>query len=126
MRERFMHISLLSAVILFASQVWTVSGQARQPAPQSLTGEVMDTICAKTVSHAEMMAKFPSMGHDSETCTKKCAEMGAKYVLVSDADKVVYTLDDQAKAQTLAGHKVRVSGTVQQNQIKVASVDVIG
>jgi hypothetical protein len=65
------------------------------------------------------------MGHDSATCTKQCTAMGAKYVFVTDGNKAVYNLDDQAKAQSLAGHKVRVSGVVEQNQIKVASADVI-
>jgi hypothetical protein len=118
--------SLLLAITLLALPLLMVSAQSSPSAPGTFTGEITDSICAQNGSHTAMMAKNATMGHDSETCVKQCAAIGAKYVLVSDSNKTVYTLDDPAKAQALAGHKVRVSGTLQQNQIKVASIDVIG
>jgi hypothetical protein len=67
-----------------------------------------------------------SMGREKETCTKKCAEIGAKYVLYDDANKAVYILDDQAKAQTFAGRRVRVVGAVDGNNIRVKDVEAVG
>jgi uncharacterized protein YhbP (UPF0306 family) len=66
------------------------------------------------------------MGRDKETCTKKCAEIGAKYVLYDESTKAVYTLDDQQKAKTFAGRRVRVAGTVAGNQIRVTNLEAAG
>jgi hypothetical protein len=52
--------------------------------------------------------------------------MGAQYVLLDEATKQVYTLDDQVKAQALAGHKVRVSGTLSGDKIAVTNVEALG
>jgi hypothetical protein len=38
---------------------------------------------------------------------------------------VVYTLDDQDKAGKLAGHKVRVSGTLKKQSIKVTNIEAV-
>jgi hypothetical protein len=73
-----------------------------------------------------MIARMPSMGHDKETCTKQCAHVGATYVLLDDATKEVYALDDQARAQVFAGHKVRLSGTLTGNKITVTNVEALG
>jgi hypothetical protein len=37
--------------------------------------------------------------------------IGGKYVLFDGANKMVYQLDDQKKAQSFAGAKVKVTGT---------------
>ena len=73
-----------------------------------------------------MMAKMASMGRDKETCTKKCKQIGAKYVLYDEAQKRVYKLDDQAKAEAFAGKKVRVSGTLEGDAIRVANLEALG
>ncbi len=119
---------LIFAITLLAlpAWMWTMSGRSSQASPKTFTGEVTDTICAKTGTHDAMMAKMPSMGRDKATCTKQCAQIGAKYVLYDEASKAVYSLDDQGKAQTLAGHKVRVEGTLAGDQIKVTNVEVVG
>jgi hypothetical protein len=36
---------------------------------------------------------------------------------------MVYQLDDQAKAATFAGLQVRVVGTLENNQLRIASID---
>ena len=73
-----------------------------------------------------MMAKMQRMRRDQETCTKQCAQIGAKYVLYDEGSKAVYTLDDQGKAQAFAGRKVRIAGTLAGNQIKVTNVEAAG
>jgi hypothetical protein len=116
----------MSCTVLLALPLWTLSAPAGQADPKTFTGEVTDSICAGSGSHDEMMAKMPNMGRDKETCTKQCAQMGAKYVLLDEATKQVYTLDDQVKAQALAGHKVRVSGTLSGDKIAVTNVEALG
>jgi hypothetical protein len=126
MSNLIIRIPLILATALVALWLSPLPSGSGQSAVKTLTGEVTDTICAKSGSHDEMMAKMQSMGREKETCTKKCAEIGAKYVLYDDANKAVYILDDQAKAQTFAGRRVRVVGAVDGNNIRVKDVEAVG
>ena len=99
---------------------------ARSGTTNTFRGEVTDTFCAQSGSHNAMMAKMASLGRDKQTCAKECAKIGAKYVLYDDAKKKVYKLDDQAKAEALVGKRVRVSGTLEGDAIRVASLEALG
>lgn len=126
MKSCFVRFPLMFATILLALPLWTVSSPSDEAGPRNFTGEVTDSICAKSGSHDEMMAKMQRMGRDKETCTKQCAELGAKYVLYDEGSKAVYTLDDQEKARKFAGRRVRVAGTLAGNQIRVTNVEAVG
>jgi hypothetical protein len=78
---------------------------------KSLTGVVSDTMCG--AKHA--------MSGDAAACTRKCVAAGSSYALVVGDN--VYTLEG-AKDQLdkYAGEKVTVTGDVQGNTVKVASV----
>ena len=67
-----------------------------------------------------------SMGREKDTCTKKCTEIGAKYVLYDEGTKAVYTFDDEEKAKTFAGGRVRVVGSLAGNEIKATNVEAVG
>lgn len=121
MKSRFARVSLLLSTGLVAVQLW--AGQPNQSGQQVFTGEVTDTFCAANKSHEQMMNENKSMGRDKQTCTKKCAEMGAKYVLLDASKGTVYQLDDQGKAAAFAGMDVRVVGTLENNQLKIATID---
>jgi hypothetical protein len=95
-------------------------------AAQTFSGEIMDSLCAKDGSHDKMMDEMKSMGRDKNTCAIKCSQLGAKYVLYDADKKTTYGLDDQSKAETFAGQKVRVQGTLAKNKIKVANIEAIG
>lgn len=123
MKRLFARTGFLVAAVLLAAPL------SKLPARSGTTtfrGEVTDTFCAQNGSHTEMMAKMTSMGHDKETCVKECAKIGAKYVLYDEAQKKVYKLDDQAKAEAFAGKTVRVSGTLEGDAIRVASFEAVG
>jgi hypothetical protein len=117
MRTRFGRILLLLSTPLLALPLC-----AGQSGLQVFTGEVMDSLCAKNGSHDEMMDEMKSMGRDKATCTQKCIQLGGKYVLYDAAKKTVYNLDDPDKVEAFAGRKVRVSGTLEKNKIRVSSV----
>jgi hypothetical protein len=70
-----------------------------------------------------MMNQMKSMGRDKQTCAQKCAQIGGRYVFYDPARKTVYTLDDQGKAAAFAGLDVRVLGTLENNQLKIASIE---
>ena len=122
---------------LFARTGWMVAAAVLLTAPLSklparsgttntFRGEVTDTFCAESGSHDAMMKKMTSMRRDKETCAKQCTKIGAKYVLYDEVQKKIYKLDDQAKAQAFAGKKVRVSGTLDGDAIRVASLEALG
>ena len=78
-----------------------------------MTGYISDAACAK-----KDVAKAESDAHAG--CAAGCAKKGAALVLVSGGK--VYQLDDQAKAQPHAGHKVTVSGKVEGDKITVSDI----
>ncbi len=74
------------------------------------SGEIMDSTCAKAGSHTAMM-KTAGVTTAKE-CSQACVKMGSKYVLFDKSTKKVYQLDDQTKAEQLAGEMVTVKGTL--------------
>ena len=58
-------------------------------------------------------------------CAAKCVkEKGAKYVFVNDADHKVYAIDAQDKVAAHAGHHVTVKGSVDGENLKLASLEM--
>jgi hypothetical protein len=120
--RRISSLILLTTFFSF-SLAWAGSPKSQSPnGDQTVTGEVMDSLCAKNGNHQEMMEQMKSMGHDGKTCSMKCMQLGAKYVLYDSSSKTIYALDDQQKAETFAGQTVHVSGTIQKNKIKVENI----
>lgn len=105
--------SFLIALVLLASSL--AKDKDKDSGILTLQGEIMDSQCAYNVhstsqSH-ESMTEKGVFGRDARSCTLHCAkEMAGVFVLVSKKD--VYRLDNQDQAEVFAGHKVRVSGTL--------------
>jgi hypothetical protein len=74
---------------------------------QTFGGEIMDQQCALLNGHSAMM----NQGESAKDCSNRCVSIGGKYVLFDGANKTVYQLDDQKKAQPFAGSKVKVTGS---------------
>lgn len=78
------------------------------------TGYITDSHCG---------VKGAKAGHGE--CAAKCVkEHDAKYVFVNDADKKVYAIDAQDKVAPHAGHHVTVKGSVDGDNLKLASIDM--
>jgi len=125
MKELFVCKISTLALSLLVLPLLALSEQSGHGA-QTFTGEVMDSICSPSGSHAATMAKMPAMGKDSETCTKACVALGAKYMLYDQTSHTVYSVNQQDKLARFAGHKVRMTGTLAGNKINVADVDELG
>ena len=67
---------------------------------------------------AKDVAKAESEGHAG--CAAACAKKGVALVFVSGGK--VYKVDDQAKVQDHAGHKVTITGKVEGDTLKIDSV----
>lgn len=81
-------------------------------AAADFVGYVIDQACA---------AKSAMKGN--EACARKCIKGGSPAVLLVEGDKV-FKLDDQAKVTEHAGHKVKVTGTLNGDTIKVENITV--
>ena len=121
MRIKGLNISFSFISLLIACCLGVV--QAGLAQSQTLSGEIMDDLCAKDKSHEGMMEQMKDMGRDPVACTKKCVDMGAHYVLYDRQKDVVYKIDNQEKAEPFAGKLVRVSGTVQKNKLKIDTIE---
>ncbi len=101
-------VRLVSAFLLLSGLLFAGSK------PQTFTGTVSDAMCG---------AKHMMPGNPAE-CTRACIKNGSAYALVV-GDKV-YTLDADASQKDaldkLAGESATVSGSLDGNTIKVASV----
>ena len=96
-------------------------GSARaQNSPFS--GEIMDSQCAKTGSHEEMMQKHAIK--TEKACTLGCVKNGAKFVLYNPDSKTVYQLDDQKKPEQFAGEKVKVTGEYDSSTKTIHVTDI--
>jgi len=118
-------LRIVTVALLLSLPLWTVSASSGGTT-KTFTGEVTDTFCAKNGSHLQMMAKMPGMGRDNESCTKVCAQIGAKYVLYDKAHNAVYKLGNQAKVEAFAGRSVRITGALEGDSINVINVDALG
>ncbi|HKW57175.1 MAG TPA: DUF5818 domain-containing protein [Candidatus Acidoferrum sp.] len=118
--------TLLLCAALLSALLWI--GPAAGAGDTTFQGEIADSQCAMGVhsltrSHKEMI----DMGHAGNTpqdCTKYCVHSrGGRFVLLTKRD--VYKLDDQNAAETYAGKKVRVSGTLdpKTNIIQVRTIE---
>src|SRR3984893_7294637 len=105
--------------LIVSSSLLTVSLAAQKA--QTYTGEIMDQQCALLDGHTAMM----NQGESAKDCANRCVSIGGKYVLFDGANKMVYQLDDQKKAQSFAGGKVKVTGNYDTSSrtIHVANIE---
>jgi hypothetical protein len=107
MKSRMQALASVVTVLVFALTLALPAFAADKA--QTLTGTVSDAMCG---------AKHSG---DAATCTRGCVKKGSKYALVV-GDKV-YTLDGgDADLDKLAGQKATVTGTVDGDKVKVATV----
>ena len=102
--------------MLFASILVVVAAVSIAPAHPGVKGEEKTIVGYISDNMCELDHTAMKMG-DDKTCTLKCVDGGAKFVLADRAHKVVYGLDDaaQEKAREFAGQKVTVTGQVDAN-----------
>ena len=88
----------------------------------TFNGEIMDSQCAKTGSHQEMMTKHAIK--TEKACTLGCVKNGGKFVLYDPDSKMTYQLDDQKKPMQFAGEKVKVTGKYDSSTETIHVTDI--
>ena len=81
---------------------------------QTFSGVVTDSMCGAKHN--------TSMDQSAARCTKMCLKKGASFALV-DGDKVYKLNGGDEYLDKLAGERVKLSGTLNGDTIKVMSVD---
>jgi len=62
--------------------------------------------------------------HPGDTaCAKSCVKKGAKFVLVEDSTKKIYTLDPQDQVEPHAGGHVLITGTLEGHVLKFTKIE---
>ena len=111
----------LAMVMMFLIGLFSFATAGTRAAEEDKTiiGYISDSMCG--LDHKSM-----NMG-DDKTCTLKCVDAGAKFVLADRDHKAVYSLDDaaQGKAREFAGQKVKVTGKVnaKDKEIRVTKIE---
>ena len=77
----------------------------------SWTGWITDTGCGAKGAKAE-----------HKSCAERCVGRGEKLVFFNNADKKLYSLDNQDEAKAHLGHEVTVTGEADGAAIKVESI----
>ena len=95
--------------ILAIGMFCSLSGLSAWAAPQTLTGQISDSMCGK--SHSGM----GDMGKNPKECTLGCVKDGGKHVFVSG--EKVYAIKNQGLAALAAnaGANVQLTGDVDQD-----------
>jgi hypothetical protein len=114
-----------SICIILMTTAFGGNSSKQAEGPQTLTGEITDTLCAPYKSHAHMMEQMSSMGADKATCVQKCLQLGAKYSLYDAGQQKAYKIENPDKVESFAGRKVRVSGEMQKDKLKVEQIEAV-
>ncbi|MEN3337278.1 MAG: hypothetical protein V7647_954 [Acidobacteriota bacterium] len=90
-------------------------------AADSWKGQISDAMC--NAKHAD--GEHGTKKMTDQQCVDACVKGGAKYVFVGDGDKV-YKIANQdfAGLKTHAGHTVTVSGTMKDDTLTIAKIDM--
>src|SRR5260370_18610742 len=99
--------------------LYSLSGLSAWAAPQTLTGQISDSMCGK--SHSGM----GDMGKSPKECTLGCVKDGSRYVFVS-GDKV-YDIKNQSLAALAAnaGANVRLTGDIDQEGKTITVTNIV-
>jgi Protein of unknown function (DUF5818) len=79
------------------------------------TGTISDDMCG--FDHSGM-----SNGADDRACTLGCVAQGAQFVLADRKAQRVYDLDDQKRPREFAGERVKITGTLEGDTIRVKTI----
>jgi len=108
-------LGLLLLAIAFLASFSIAKDKAAGAKSTTVSGWVTDENCA-----AKKDADL-----SNADCAKKCAEKGAKLVVVSDKDHAVLNVDNQDALKGHEGHHVKVSGKLDNGTLHVDKVDML-
>jgi hypothetical protein len=106
--KRLMSLGSVLALVLAMTVAAFAADAADQPT--SMTGWITDSYCGAKNANAA-----------GASCAKECYKKGAKLELVADGK--TYQISDQKAAAEHIGHEVVITGTLDQDTIKVQQIE---
>jgi hypothetical protein len=89
---------------------------------EKMTGYISDDKCAASGSKASKATDWINP-NAFESCAKKCAKAGASVVFVTEENKVLkLDADSTQKAMPHLGHRVSLTGTVDNGSLKIDDI----
>ena len=112
-----LRVAALAAAAVVVGLMWN-SGRRETSMSLATRGQITDSVCAGGHTHASAELRNMS-GRD---CVRRCVELGAKYVFISDG--IVYPIRNQDFQDLirLAGQDVELEGEVRQKMLTVSRV----
>jgi hypothetical protein len=112
-----LRVAALAAAAVVVGLMWN-SGRRQTSMALATRGQITDSVCAAGHTHASAELRNMS-GRD---CVRRCVELGAKYVFISDG--IVYPIRNQDFQDLihLAGQDVDLEGEVRQKMLTVSRV----
>jgi hypothetical protein len=90
-----------------------------------MTGYISDEKCALSGAKAKTAAEWIDP-HEFEGCVKRCVKAGSPVVFVTEDNKILkIDAASLAKVTPHIGHKVTVTGTVDNGALKIDSITSI-
>ena len=106
--KKLLLILIVASLMLFIVVLASAADSA------TVNGYVSDSMCG---------AKGAKDGHTD--CMNKCLSKGATYVIVTDADKQVLTVDNPDALKGHEGHHVAATGEVTGGSIHIDSIKMM-
>ena len=106
--KRLISLCSVLALVLAMTSVALAADQAAPPT--SVKGWITDSFCGAKNANAE-----------GAGCAKDCYKKGAKLELVADGK--TYQISDQKAALEHVGHEVVITGTLDNDTIKVVKIE---
>jgi hypothetical protein len=103
-------ISLGSVFALVLALTASAFAADAAPAPTTVKGWIVDSFCGAKNANAE-----------GQGCAKDCYKKGAKLELIADGK--TYQISDQKQAADHIGHEVVITGTLDNDTIKVSKIE---
>src|SRR5437763_7671721 len=108
-------LALTLCALTFLVSLSVAKDAAKSPKATKVSGWVTDENCA-----AKKDADL-----SNADCAKKCAEKGAKLVVVTDKDRRVLNVDNQEALKGHEGHHVSVTGKIDNDTLHVDKVSML-
>ena len=83
----------------------------------SIAGYIGDSMCG--LHHG----KSVNSRAEERECTLQCVHDGSKFILADRANRKVYQLEDQVAPRPFAGKKVRVTGEIDGDSLRVETIE---
>ena len=83
----------------------------------TIAGYISDSMCG--LHHG----KSVNSAAEERDCTLQCVRDGSTFILADRANRKVYQLEDQETPRRFAGKKVRVTGEIEEDGLRVETIE---